>query len=145
MKYDVFMCRTIKILIANWPRTQKFSQLLQAGKTVAFVHRRKMSTHALQKMTRDRFRVISLAPRRKCPRNVVQMKEAMAVTALQFIATVRDQKLFWSKFWWKFVLCLFWLGLIQCCWRWDRWFACGRHAEKVSKFYSLCLLHDPCN
>ena len=32
----VFMCRTIKILISNWPRTRKFSQLLQAGKTVAF-------------------------------------------------------------------------------------------------------------
>ena len=42
------------------------------------VHRRKMSTHALQKITRDRFRVMSLAPRRKSPRNVVQMKEAMA-------------------------------------------------------------------
>ena len=30
------MCRTIKILISNWPRdrTQKFSQLLQAGKAV---------------------------------------------------------------------------------------------------------------
>ena len=41
------------------------------------VHRRKMSTHALQKMTRDPFRVMSLAPRRKCPWNVVQMKEAM--------------------------------------------------------------------
>ena len=37
MKYVVFMCCTIKILIANWPRTWKFSQLLQAGKTVAFV------------------------------------------------------------------------------------------------------------
>ena len=37
-----------------------------------------MSTHAVQKMTRDRFRVMSLAPWRKCPRNVVQMKEAMA-------------------------------------------------------------------
>ena len=36
MKYAVFMCRTIKILISNWPRTRKFSQLLQAGKTVAF-------------------------------------------------------------------------------------------------------------
>ena len=36
MKYVVFMCRTIKILIANWPRTRKFSQLLQAGKTLAF-------------------------------------------------------------------------------------------------------------
>ena len=36
MKYVVFMCRTIKILISNWPRTRKFSQLLQAGKTVAF-------------------------------------------------------------------------------------------------------------
>ena len=42
------------------------------------VHRRKMSAHALLKMTRDRFRVMSLAPRRKCPRNVVQMKVAMA-------------------------------------------------------------------
>ena len=30
------MCLTIKILISNWPRTRKFSQLLQAGKTVAF-------------------------------------------------------------------------------------------------------------
>ena len=36
-----------------------------------------MSTHALEKMTRDRFRVMSLAPRRMCPRNVVQMKGAM--------------------------------------------------------------------
>ena len=31
MKYVVF-----QILILNWPRTRKFSQLLQAGKTVAF-------------------------------------------------------------------------------------------------------------
>ena len=30
------MCRTIRNLISNWPRTRKFSQLLQAGKTVAF-------------------------------------------------------------------------------------------------------------
>ena len=36
MKYVVFICRTIKILISNWPRTWKFSQLLQVGKTVAF-------------------------------------------------------------------------------------------------------------
>ena len=36
MKYVVFMRRTIKILISNWPRTRKFSQLLQAGKIVAF-------------------------------------------------------------------------------------------------------------
>ena len=36
MKYVVFMCRPIKILISNWPRTRKFSQLLQAGKRVAF-------------------------------------------------------------------------------------------------------------
>ena len=27
---------TIKILVSNWPRTRKFSQLLPAGKTVAF-------------------------------------------------------------------------------------------------------------
>ena len=37
-----------------------------------------MSTHALQKMARDRFRAMSLAPRQKCPRNVVEMKKAMA-------------------------------------------------------------------
>ena len=36
MKYVVFMCRTIKILISNWPRTRKLSHLLQVGKTVAF-------------------------------------------------------------------------------------------------------------
>ena len=36
MKYVVFMCRTIKSLISNWSRTWKFSQLLQAGRTVAF-------------------------------------------------------------------------------------------------------------
>ena len=36
MKYIVFVCHTIKIFISNWPRTRKFSQLLQAGKTVAF-------------------------------------------------------------------------------------------------------------
>ena len=49
-----------------------------AEKTPVPLHRRKMSTHALQKMTRNRFWVTSLAPRQKCPRNVVQMKEAMA-------------------------------------------------------------------
>ena len=37
-----------------------------------------MSTHALQKMTRDLFRAMSLAPRQKCSRNVVEMNEAMA-------------------------------------------------------------------
>ena len=34
MKYVVFyMCRTIKILISNWPRKLRFSQFLEAGKT----------------------------------------------------------------------------------------------------------------
>ena len=42
------------------------------------LHRQKMSTHALQKMTRDLFRAMSLAPRQKCPQKVVEMKEAMA-------------------------------------------------------------------
>ena len=36
MKYVVFMRRTIKILISNSPRTRKFRQLSQAGKTVSF-------------------------------------------------------------------------------------------------------------
>ena len=36
MKYVVFMCHAIKILISTWARTRKFSRLLQAGKTVAF-------------------------------------------------------------------------------------------------------------
>ena len=47
-------------------------------KSIDQLHRRKMSTHALQKLTRDRFRAMSLAPSQKCPRNVVEMKEAMA-------------------------------------------------------------------
>ena len=34
MQYVVFMCRTIKSLISNWSRTRKFSQVLQAGRTV---------------------------------------------------------------------------------------------------------------
>ena len=42
------------------------------------VHRRKMSVHALLKTTRDLFRAMSLALRQKYPRNVVEMKEAMA-------------------------------------------------------------------
>ena len=38
MKYVVFsMCRTIKILISNWPRKLKFSQFLQAEKTCQFM------------------------------------------------------------------------------------------------------------
>ena len=62
-----------------------------------------MSAHALPKMARDLFRAMSLTPRQKCPGNVVEMKGVMAafflaVTALQFLATVRDQKLFWSTF-----------------------------------------------
>ena len=36
MKFVLLMFRTTKILILNWPRTPKFSQLLQAGKTVPF-------------------------------------------------------------------------------------------------------------
>ena len=36
MKYVVYFCCKITILISNWPRTRKFSQLLQAGKAVAF-------------------------------------------------------------------------------------------------------------
>ena len=35
-------------------------------------------TCSAKKMARDRFRAMSLAPRQKCPRNVVEMKEAMA-------------------------------------------------------------------
>ena len=59
-----------------------------------------MFTHALQKMARDRFRAMSLAPSQKCPRNVVKMKEAMAafLAELQFLATVRDQNYFGRRF-----------------------------------------------
>ena len=48
------------------------------GKSSSFIydtlHRRKMSAHALLKMTRDLFRAMSLALRQKYPRNVVEMK-----------------------------------------------------------------------
>ena len=37
------------------------------------LHRRKMSTHALEKMTRDLFRAMSWAPRQKCTGNVTKM------------------------------------------------------------------------
>ena len=49
VKYVGFMCCTIKILISNRPRRQKFSQLLQAGKTVAFdfSHHVRHHVHAL--------------------------------------------------------------------------------------------------
>ena len=36
MKYVVFVCRTMKILISNWPWTRKFSHLLRAGKYSSF-------------------------------------------------------------------------------------------------------------
>ena len=36
MKYVMFMCPTMKILISNWPWTRKFSQLLQAKETLYF-------------------------------------------------------------------------------------------------------------
>ena len=36
MKYVVYFCHTIKILIPKWPRRRKFSQSSQAGKPVAF-------------------------------------------------------------------------------------------------------------
>ena len=35
IKYGVLMCRAVKIFISNWPRTRKFRQLLQAGRTVS--------------------------------------------------------------------------------------------------------------
>ena len=45
----------------------------------------------------------SLAPRQKCPRNVVDIKKCGQLFCqwqrCGFLATVRDQKLFWSKFW----------------------------------------------
>ena len=41
------------------------------------LHRRKMSAHALLKMTRDLFRAMALALRQKCPGNV-EMKGALA-------------------------------------------------------------------
>ena len=71
------------------------------------LHRRKMSTHALQKMTRDLLQCHWL--RGKNAREMLlrwkeQWRLFLAVTALQFLATVRDQKLFWSKVWRKCVL-----------------------------------------
>ena len=62
-----------------WAINNSPDQSLTATPTVKFsFQRRKMSTHALQKMTSDLFRAMSLAPRQKYPRNVVEIKEAMA-------------------------------------------------------------------
>ena len=52
---------------------------------------RKMSAHAVQKMTRARFRVMSLAPRQKCERNVVQMKEAMNSRSCRILKIVSPE------------------------------------------------------
>ena len=66
------------------------------------LHRRKMSTHALQKMTRDLFGAMSLAPRQKCPWNVVAIKEAMAAfcgsDSVAISSHCKRSKLFWSTF-----------------------------------------------
>ena len=51
---------------------------VRVTKPATGLHRQKMSAHALLKMTRDLFRAMSLAPGQKYPRNVVEMKEAMA-------------------------------------------------------------------
>ena len=60
------------------------------------------------KITRDRFRVMSVAPRRKCARNVVQMKEAMIAffgsNSFAISCHCKGSKIFWSKFWRKCVL-----------------------------------------
>ena len=61
-----------------------------------------MSAHALLKITRDLFRKMSLAPRQKCPRNVVEMKGAMAafflaVTALQISYHCKRSKIILVK------------------------------------------------
>ena len=62
-----------------WAINNSPDQSLTATPTVKFsFQRRKTSTHALQKMTSDLFRAMSLAPRQKYPRNVVEIKEAMA-------------------------------------------------------------------
>ena len=106
----------------------------------AGIHRRKMSTHALEKMTRDRFRVMSLAPRRKCPRNVAQMREAMAalfgndsiaischckrskIILVKVLTEVCSLENIASWNWWKIALAwsdsvLFTLRSLVCVWK----------------------------
>ena len=65
---------------AREPRYKRFPRLEHAlgQEREESIHRRKMSAHALLKMTRDLFRAMSLALRQKYPRNVVEMKEAIA-------------------------------------------------------------------
>ena len=62
----------------DWTQCPRWPNGYIAPTVTPTVHWRKMSTHALRKIARDRFRAMSLALRQKCPRNVVEMKEAMA-------------------------------------------------------------------
>ena len=118
-----------------------------------------MSTHALQKMTRDLFRAMSFAPRQKYQRNVVEMNEAMAsvfgsdsvaischckrskiilVEVLVEMCSLENIA-FWN--WRKIAVAwsdsvLLTLRSLVCMWKTCR---------KVGNFYFLCLLHVPCN
>ena len=55
MKEVVFMSRTFKILISNWPRMRTFNRLLHAGKAIAFdfSHRQALITLYVQFLCSD--------------------------------------------------------------------------------------------
>ena len=119
-------------------------------------HRRKLSAHALLKMTRDLFRAM---PGQKYPRNVVEMKEAMAAffgsDSVAISCHCKRSKIILVKVltelcsleniasWYWRNIAVAWSDSVLLTLR--RWFECGRHAEKMGNFYSLCLLHVPCN
>ena len=47
LRHVFCMCRTIKMLVSNWPRKLKFSQFLQAGKTWTVVFDLSHQGHSL--------------------------------------------------------------------------------------------------
>ena len=108
------------------------------------VHRRKMSTHAPQKMARDRFRAMSLAPRQKCPRNVVEMKDAMAAffgsDNVAISCHCKTSKIILVEL------------LTEMCsleniasWNWRKIAVAWSDLVLLTLHYSLCLLHVPCH
>ena len=117
-----------------------------------------MSAHALLKMARDLFRAMSLALRQKYPRNVVEMKEAMAAFFGSDSVAISCHCKRSKNILVKVLSGMFSLEnvapwkrrtnpVVVICrryWLCNRRHGCERHAKKVGNFDFLCLLLVSC-
>ena len=74
----MMMGHFISRLFESVLHVEKNTRAIQNRKHCACATRSSPPADSPAKMTRDRFRIMTLAPGRKCPGNVVQMREAMA-------------------------------------------------------------------